>query len=243
MVRRLRILVVDDDRDGANSLAELLQIDGHIVTTAYSGPEAVDAYRTQDFDIAFMDIMMPGRNGVESFFEIRNIKPDAKVYMMTAYSMEQLVKQALDYGALGVMSKPIDIRNLLDLLENMQPSGIVLIAEDDPELGPELVELIQNCGLNAELVTDGNAAVELARQGRVKILVLDLGLPVLNGIEVCAALKREHLELPIIIVTGNAGAYADKLEVLRDAKVTGILNKPFNPEILLAKIEELAARN
>ena len=44
---------------------------------------------------------MPGKNGVESFFEIRRMKPDAKVFMMTGYSVEQLVQQAIDHGALG----------------------------------------------------------------------------------------------------------------------------------------------
>jgi len=98
--KSLKILVVDDDEDAADSLAELFEMEGHDVLVAYSGDDAIKAYTEQDFDISFMDIMMPGKNGVESFFEIRRIKPSAKVFMMTGYSVEQLVQQAIDQGLL-----------------------------------------------------------------------------------------------------------------------------------------------
>jgi two-component system, NtrC family, response regulator HydG len=73
--KQLQILVVDDDVDIANSLAEIFEMEGHLVTTANSGGEAIRASEQKNFDITFMDIAMPGKNGVESFFEIRKIKP------------------------------------------------------------------------------------------------------------------------------------------------------------------------
>ncbi len=138
MGEALKILVVDDDTDAADSLAEIFELEGHDVTTVYNGENAIEAYREGDFDIAFMDIMMPGKNGVESFFEIRSMRPDAQVYMMTGYSVEQLVQQAIAHGAMGVLSKPIDLNGVLAVLEEVQPVGVVLIAEDDPDFGPEL---------------------------------------------------------------------------------------------------------
>ncbi len=108
-----RILVVDDDTDAADSLAELFEMDDHHVTVAYNGETAISAYENDNFDIAFMDIMMPGLNGVESFFEIRKKHPDAQVYFMTGYSSGDLVQRALDEGALGVLPKPVDPMELL----------------------------------------------------------------------------------------------------------------------------------
>ena len=94
----MRIFIVDDHRDVAEGLADVLRMHGHEVEVAHNGEQAIRIFKEQDFDIAFMDVMMPGMNGVESFLEIRKIKPDAKVVMMTGYSVTQLLDQAIETG-------------------------------------------------------------------------------------------------------------------------------------------------
>ena len=106
MTRSLRILVVDDDADNAYSLGELFELEGHSVQVALSGEDAIAAYLAADFDLAFMDVMMPGLNGVESFIEIRKMRPEARVYMMTGYSVEQLLQQALAHDVAFVPGWP-----------------------------------------------------------------------------------------------------------------------------------------
>ena len=113
----MRILVVDDDTDAADSLAELFEMEDHDVTVAYSGDNAIAAFDQQSFDLAFMDIMMPGRNGVDSFLEIRKKTPDAKVYFMTGFSAGDLVERAMKEGALGILAKPLDPVELLSVLD------------------------------------------------------------------------------------------------------------------------------
>ena len=113
-MKQLNILVVDDDRDGADGLSEALEFYGHKVTTVYSGEDAVEAFRQCTFDLTFMDVMMLGLNGVESFHEIRKIKPDAKVYMMTGYSARDLLEEAVGHGAAGVFHKPFAIEDVLE---------------------------------------------------------------------------------------------------------------------------------
>jgi two-component system response regulator HydG len=114
--RALDILVVDDDRDNADSLAEVFALDDHRVTVAYSGEQAIEAFRHSRFDMGFFDVMMPGKNGVESFIEIRGFRPEAKVFFMTGYSGEDLLQAARDHGAMGVFSKPVDLNRVLDML-------------------------------------------------------------------------------------------------------------------------------
>ena len=65
MNKALRILVVDDDKDNANSLAEIFELEGHTVVRAHSGKDAVTAFRSRNFDVAFMDIAMPEKNGLQ----------------------------------------------------------------------------------------------------------------------------------------------------------------------------------
>jgi CheY-like chemotaxis protein len=241
MAKPLRILVVDDDSDAADSLAELFEMEGHEVQVAYSGEAAIEAYRTATFDIAFMDIMMPGKNGVESFFEIRRMRPGAQVYMMTGYSVDQLIRQAVDNGAMGVLEKPIDLDKVLAALEDARPAGVVLVAEDDPDFARQLRQLIGSAGYECVLVGDGREALERVRSGAVGVLILDLKLPVIAGIEVYAALRKENRQLPIIIITGHAQEHRDMLQAMGDVSVTGVLNKPFDPAKLLEKLQQLAA--
>ncbi len=92
-MRPLSILVVDDDADFARSLANFLRLEGNLVALALDGEAAVAKFTEQDFDITFMDVRLPGKNGVESFFEIRRLKPAAKVVMMTAHGVEELDRQ------------------------------------------------------------------------------------------------------------------------------------------------------
>jgi two-component system, NtrC family, response regulator HydG len=113
---RANVMIVDDDQDLAESLAEFLEMSGCSVTTAANGKEAVLGHGKQDFDVTFMDVRMPIMNGVDSFFEIRKLKPDAKIVMMTGFK-EAIVTKALEAGAIGLLSKPFDIEAMLALVD------------------------------------------------------------------------------------------------------------------------------
>ncbi len=114
MGKSLNILVVDDDVENAQSLAELFSMDNHTVIVAHNGQEAVEAYRLNKVDIGFFDVMMPIKNGVESFLEIKKNNPDACIYFMTGYSADDLLDKAMVNGAKGVFSKPVDLPLVLD---------------------------------------------------------------------------------------------------------------------------------
>jgi len=117
MGRPLNILVLDDDAENADALAELFSLEDHKVMVAYSGEQAIAAYKTNTFDLGFFDVMMPGKNGVDSFLEIKRLNPQAKIYFMTGYSGDDLLKRAMDNGALGVFGKPVDLPKVLDMLD------------------------------------------------------------------------------------------------------------------------------
>lgn len=241
MTKPLHILVVDDDSDAADSLSELLEMEGHTVTTAYDGESAIEAYRSVDFDVAFMDIMMPGKNGYESFFEIRKFRPQAKVYMMTGFSVEQLVRQSIERGAMGVLSKPVDPQHILDLVDDIKPDGVVLIAEDDPDFGPQLAQILNDKGYACSLARTGAEALAAMRTSQIETLILDLNLPVIDGLEVYTTLKREGRVVPTLMITADAARFPKLADALNDMDVTGVLNKPFEPDVLLERLTRMKA--
>lgn len=118
MSRKLNILVVDDDAANAESLAELFAMDDHKVIVAYDGQQAIEAFTLNKVDVGFFDVMMPNKNGVDSFMEIKGTHPDARIYFMTGYSADDLIQKAVAGGALGVFSKPVDLNRLLKAVES-----------------------------------------------------------------------------------------------------------------------------
>lgn len=241
MPRNLHILVVDDDEDNAQSLGELFELEGHRATVVHSGTAAIAAFRTTAFDLAFMDVMMPGKNGVDSFLEIRNLRPHAKVYMMTGFSVEQLLRQAMNNGALGVMSKPLDARKVWRALDEVGHDGIVVLADDDPNSGPQLERMIVSAGHTCQLVRSRKELPSAEQMATTNLLIFDMKSTLLQGFEVYSALREGGRVLPAIIITASGRQYRDTVAAVRDVAVTGILTKPFDPLALLDQLEHLAA--
>ena len=112
------ILVVDDIKSIRQTLSGILGDEGYNVVLAEDGYQAIEAASQTPFDFIFMDIKMPGINGVQTFREIQKINPEAVVIMMTAYSVESLVRQALGEGAYGVVYKPFDIDEIVSIVDS-----------------------------------------------------------------------------------------------------------------------------
>jgi two-component system response regulator HydG len=232
-MKSLKIFIVDDDQDFAKSLAEFLKDEGHQVDLAFNGESAIQKYQENEFDITFMDVKLPGMNGVESFFQIRKINPHARVVMMTAFSVEQLLNQAIEKGALGVLRKPFGIPRLMSLLEDIQPDGVILIVDDDHDFIDGLKDWLIDHGYRVVVAYTGQEAVDLVLNNGIDILVLDLKLPVLSGLEVYLTLKKQGCTLPTIIVTGYEKEEAATIDKLHSMSIAGCLIKPFKPEDLL----------
>jgi two-component system response regulator HydG len=112
------ILVVDDLKSIRLTLSGILGDEGYNVVLAEDGYQAIEAAKQTSFDFVFMDIKMPGINGVQTFREIKKINPRAVVIMMTAYSVEELVSQAMGEGAYAVVYKPFDIDKIMGIIES-----------------------------------------------------------------------------------------------------------------------------
>jgi two-component system, NtrC family, response regulator HydG len=123
MARTLKVLILDDHVDVAESLGEILEMRGHEVSLAHCGSSAVDAFKAADFDLGLFDVKMPGMNGVESFIEIKSFKPGTKVLMMSGYADDSWIERALAEGALGLLKKPFDAEDLLIKLDEMDLSS------------------------------------------------------------------------------------------------------------------------
>ncbi len=116
------ILLVDDDLDTRQNMADLFDDVGYAIETAESGANALAKARRQLYDLALLDIRMPGMDGITLCRRLKEMQPGLAALIVSAYA-EGMREQAHAAGALRVFSKPVDFRKLLALIED------VLVAE------------------------------------------------------------------------------------------------------------------
>lgn len=110
----------------------------------------------------------------------------------------------------------------------------ILIAEDEPRIVRFLVKGLQAQGYATACAPDGPQALQLARSGGFDLLLLDLGLPELSGLDVLAALRRENIRLPVIVLTARAST--EDVVTGLDSGANDYVRKPFRLAELLARI-------
>jgi len=111
-VTKARILVIDDDEIVASVFRETLQEEGHVVVTVDTGVEGLEQVKQSDFDLVFLDLKMPDMDGAEVLGQIRKIKPELPVTIVTGYPDSEMMQRALRYGPLGIMAKPVDVADI-----------------------------------------------------------------------------------------------------------------------------------
>jgi DNA-binding response OmpR family regulator len=116
----------------------------------------------------------------------------------------------------------------------------ILIVEDERSLREALVDLLTKRGFSVEAVADGQLGAERGADAEIELVLLDLTLPRLDGVEVCRRLRRLRPALPILILTAR-GSEEDRVGGL-DAGADDYLTKPFGSRELLARIEALRRR-
>jgi len=117
---QFNILVVDDERNICDLLKQALEQVGCSVQTACDGKEALELADNAEFDAIFLDIKMPGMNGVEVLKNLRRTQPDACFVMITGYATSDLVDESLSSGAFVCLSKPFGIVQVLDVIKSLR---------------------------------------------------------------------------------------------------------------------------
>ncbi|MEW5800536.1 MAG: response regulator [bacterium] len=116
--RATNILVVDDEEELRKSLAEILELEGLQVAQAQNGYVAIEKAKDNLYDIALIDIRMPGINGLETLHQVRSLQPHIKAIMMTGHPIEN-TKSNLLKGIYGILHKPFSIAKLMAMIQQI----------------------------------------------------------------------------------------------------------------------------
>jgi DNA-binding NtrC family response regulator len=122
---KISVLLVDDEKDFVESLAERLQLRDFIVATALNGDDAIKLVEENDFDVIVLDVKMPGKDGVETLKEIKNIEQLSQVIMLTGHATVKTAIEGMKSGAFDYLMKPTDTDELIEMINK----AFLLVAE------------------------------------------------------------------------------------------------------------------
>jgi DNA-binding NtrC family response regulator len=166
----LEILLVDDEEIVHKTIGDYLRDLGHAVVEAHDASEALREFETHDFDLALVDILLPGKDGISLLAELRQIRPETPVIIVTAHGSMDAAIQALRLGAADFVPKPVKLLELDAVLERTAKTRALLLTQRHLKNTIGGIQAAQNLReLNRHLVGVSSSMDEVRRQIRLAV--------------------------------------------------------------------------
>jgi len=143
MAEKIKLLICDDEVKFLESIAQRLELRGFDVTKATSGQEAVDAASEGKFDLALLDLKMPGMNGIEVLEILKKDHKYLEVIILTGHGSIDSAVESTKLGAFGYLSKPYELDNLLEVLRDAFQARLKKKFEHDKERMDKILKMAQ----------------------------------------------------------------------------------------------------
>ena len=111
---QVSVLLVDDEKDFVETLAERLETRGFKVSKAFSGDECLATIRKDHIDVVILDVLMPGKDGIETLREIKQTNPLIEIMMLTGHATIDTAIKGLHLGAYDYLNKPTETKDLVE---------------------------------------------------------------------------------------------------------------------------------
>jgi len=234
------ILLVDDDVDICQNMVDILDDYGCQVDVAHDGLSALNLVGQKVYDVALLDLKMPGMDGFTLFQEIKKISPGTVVIIITAHAGTGVVEEALATGALQVFSKPINLLRLMQEIDKALDQPLVLVVDDDLDLCDNLWDLLRDQGYRVFLAHDESQAAARLNDRSYKVVLIDIKLPGGSGSQVFRRVREMNPQARTILITGYSSDTIPLVERLLAEGADAIHYKPFDVPMLLSTLDRLA---
>jgi CheY-like chemotaxis protein len=217
----LQVLVVDDNRDLAESTVMFLEGQGHRTRLACDGATAISLAEQHRPDIVLLDIGLPDMDGhaVAARMRTNPHLREAIIIAVSGFKPDEHDGHLPHFNAHLV--KPFRPEVLLELIRNKQPresAQRILLIEDNQELARLTAELLRGHAQQVEIAFSGSEGIEKAKQFHPRIVLCDLNLPDMKGVEVARALRDTASATPLVLV-GVSAASVEDLQAGHDSTV------------------------
>lgn len=257
--RNGRVLVIDDEESSRLIMQKLLERAGYGVVTVESSHAGVEAMNETEFDLVFLDQMMPGQTGIE-FLESRKKNGNSlpPVVMITAGYNTELARRALEAGAVACSTKPINRDKILYFADTYTatprrhgfpaptperkpgapspalPPARILLVDPDALTGEAMEILLIRSGQECRRVTSGKDALHATRLEHYSLILIDMMLHDLPGTKVIRTLRLKAPYTPILVCTSRLSQ--TMLQHALQAGATRAIEKPIHAEEMFREI-------
>jgi CheY-like chemotaxis protein len=228
------ILIVDDEIDACENLRDILSDLGYRIGIARNGPEAIAQVTRSAYDIALLDLKMPDMDGVSVYRQIKQLSPETVAIVVSAFSGSELAESAVEEGAAHVVSKPVDVPQLLTAIEASLARPLLLVVDDDGDFCQNLWQILSRHGYRLALASSAEEARRQLDTKSFNVVLIDLKLRGSEGGEaVFHIVQKSNPHARRILMTGFREESLQTIHRLVDQGVDAVCYKPIDVDNLL----------
>jgi CheY-like chemotaxis protein/nitrogen-specific signal transduction histidine kinase len=258
-IRDKQLLVVDDNPTQQWVLQQKLEQWGITATAVYSGAEALDILTGRKFDAVICDLKMPGMDGIELTTLIKQEYPQLPVILLNTIGQDVKKKHPGLFEA--ILTKPVKQSHLanalLIVLQHLQIEQVqksdnslnksfainyplkIMVAEDNPVNQLLILKILDKLGYVPTLTATGKEALQALDQEYHDIVLMDVELPEMNGLEATRYIRKHHTKQPLIVAM-TANVMAENREECYKAGMDNYITKPIKLDAFLTILKEAA---
>ena len=248
----IRLLLVDDEEEFLTASSQALGRRGFVVEVAPNGVTALEKVAEGEYDVVVLDVKMPDIDGIEVFRQIRETMPHLPVVLLTGHGSVDDAFHTSRNGVSDYLSKPINMDELTTRLHEVtdearrqakpdsqgwgpiDPAELirVMLVDDEAEFLESLKKVFERRHMEVSTAESGEKALALLKESLVDVVVLDVKMPGMDGLEVLRRIRGDFPSVEVILLSGHPSVEAAVQGIKLGA--SEYLKKP-------PKIEELAA--
>jgi DNA-binding NtrC family response regulator len=236
-----RILIVDDEPDTCANLADIFADFGYEVDIAHDGPMALELVKRTAYDVALLDLKMPGMDGLELYRKIKELSAGTVAIVVTAYASTETASSVLEAGAWQILSKPVDLARLSSLVSDALDQPLLLIVDDDDDLCQSLWDIFRERSYRVCIAHDVAEADARLDQRDYQAVIVDMKLPQGTGADVVKLVQQHSPSARVLVVTGYPADMADGVERALAEGAQAVCYKPFDVPELVGTVRKLVS--
>jgi DNA-binding NtrC family response regulator len=250
--KKVRLLLVDDEVEFLNSTAKALRRRGFDVTTVQNPAVGLKLLEHETFDVAVLDVKMPGISGDRMFREMKRRWPGTPVIMLTGHGTVEQAFETSREGVFDYLTKPCDVEKLVQTCLNAVAVSLrgesppkemeadeeihVLIVDDEEDFLNSLATALRRRKMRVSTASSGLEALEKLEGNSIAVVLLDLKMPGMDGLETLQRIKAANRECEVLLLTGLP-TVSTVVACLKEGAFDYVV-KPQDVELLVRKIRE-----